>query len=516
MAKMSLYESIVNRVRGQQTIDVEEDVSEAINSSMTTELVQFLQDIRNNAKSRNDLIKEYDSMAFDSVVGSAIELIADDATQVDKTNNRVVWIEAKNKKEEKELNEFLKVIRMDDMVWSIAYNVIKYGECYLKTYYSECEPDSSVFKDDKILATKLGFLFEIVNDISTVSDLQMYGDTVGYAFTDERDKSIIYGTKDYIHFINDRGVHREEVSIEMNELDDNGKKKKQKFTVRFGTSFIEAARESFKILNLLENVLISVRFGRSALYRIFNIEVGGASRAETSKILREFKSKLSQTEQFNVKEGIYNSGNKPLPYGSNIYVSTRNNKGTTTIDTVGGDVDIKDIVDIEYYRNKLFAALKVPKAYLGSEEMMPGGIGNQSLTRMDIRYARTVKRCIKVIQQGVEDMIHFYGEVNGKDFGEFSVEMMTILSAEDTDYKDEFANDIQTAEAFKGLLTDSGIDVEQMIKIILDDILHMDKDTMDKLYPDKERIPDAVGSTETPPPGAATKLVTKGGSSNAK
>ena len=103
----------------------------------------------------------------------------------------------------------------------------------------------------------------------------------------------------------------------------------------------------------------------------------------------------------------YKSINNPAPLGQFVYVPTREGKGEITVSPVTQDVNIKDIVDIEYFRNKLFAALKIPKAYLGQEQDLPGGIGDSSLTRLDIRYSRTIKRIKSIISQGIKELCLF-------------------------------------------------------------------------------------------------------------
>ena len=368
---------------------------------------------------------------------------------------------------------------------------------FLKTYYSEFNEEGV----EETLHQKLGYHFEIVEDYTSVVDLQKYGDTVGYGEEELDDEGkptggyTVYSTKDYIHFINDRGANRQSLTLEIPDKECQGKTIKENYKVRYGTSYLETAREAYKIVDLIESIILSVRFGRSALYRLFKVEVGGASKAETAKILREFKQKLSQATSIDVKNNNFYSAKKPVPYGQNVYIPTRNGKGDVSHELVGGDVDIKELVDIEYFRNKLFAALKIPKAFLGFEEAMPGGIGNQSLTRIDIRYARTVKRVKKILKAGVKDMLEFYCRVNGKEnwIDLFDVEMAKITTADETDKRDEILTDIQLAESLKGLVADiDSLDKEALIKCIFSDILNMDD-----LY--KILFPDGITEVEVTP-----------------
>jgi hypothetical protein len=53
--------------------------------------------------------------------------------------------------------------------------------------------------------------------------------------------------------------------------------------------------------------------------------------------------------------------------------------------------------DVEYFRSKLFAALKVPKAYMGQEE----GVARAVLSSEDVRFARTVLRVQREVRNGL-------------------------------------------------------------------------------------------------------------------
>ena len=53
------------------------------------------------------------------------------------------------------------------------------------------------------------------------------------------------------------------------------------------------------------------------------------------------------------------------------YIPVRGNDTATKIDTAAG-LQYDGIQDVEYLRDKLFAALKVPKAFMGYDENTEG------------------------------------------------------------------------------------------------------------------------------------------------
>ena len=54
-----------------------------------------------------------------------------------------------------------------------------------------------------------------------------------------------------------------------------------------------------------------------------------------------------------------------------FYIPVRGNDTSTKIDTTKG-LDYDGITDIEYLKNRMLAALKIPKAFLGYDENLEG------------------------------------------------------------------------------------------------------------------------------------------------
>lgn len=473
---MKLFESLVMR-QEKPKILVDDEVSPVLNDAELRDLMDFISQIKQSAKNREDLYALYDRMANDSLVGSAIELICDDATQADTERNRAVWITGKEGFDDKEmvdtLNEYITATDIEEKLWSWCYNIVKDGGIKLKTYHDFFTKEDT----PKEIKEKLGYFFETVPNYLNVCDLQQYGDTIGYGVRKDSktEDMTIYPTDEYIHILMDRGHKREEVSIKIGDGTD-GEPIKEKYKIRWGTSYLENAKEAYLIIDLIENLIVAVRFGRSSLYRLFKIEVGGAGKGETARILNEFKRNLSGQESIDVKNNIYYGNKKPVPYAKNIYIPVRNGKGDVTQELVGGDYEVKDLVDLDYYLNKLFAALRVPKAYLGHEEALPGGLGDNSLTRMDIRYARMVQKYQNLVKSCVRAVIDFWCKYHGHEdwIDNYDVNMTKIITAVDNEKRESLQNSVALAESLKGLLVDMPVDQQDLTKYIVSRVLNLD------------------------------------------
>lgn len=471
---MSIFQNLNEAWRtfkyGSNEVKVDDSLPKSIQEANYQEIYQFINDIRRVNRSRSELKAELDEMAFDSIISSAMELLADDATQMDPIRDKSVWITSDDSDITQYLEEFLEAIDIEGNIWTYAFQVVKYGEMYLKTYHSEFEEG----KEPDELKDLRGYVYEREEDPTKISDLEKYGFTVGYAKVDDKKKSKLCPMEDYIHFINDRMGKREVVTLIY--LNDSQKEKKDDFKVRIGTSAFDSARQAWSMLSLIEMLILYVRFGKSAFYRMFKVEVGGASRNETMRILRETKAAFNVQDNLDVNNRTYSGVKKPLPHGENVYLPVRQGKGEVSVEEIGGTVDIKEIADLDYWRNKLFAALRMPKAYLGFEETQPGGLGNISLTRQDIRYARSVKVIKRVLKNGIIDMIDSHLKEVGKEewIGRFDVEMTKVMSAEVSDIEDDLMSNITLAEALKNLLEGSeGVDAAELMKVIIKEILDL-------------------------------------------
>jgi hypothetical protein len=88
------------------------------------------------------------------------------------------------------------------------------------------------------------------------------------------------------------------------------------------------------------------------------------------------------------------------------YIPVRGNDQSTKIDTVSG-MQWDGIQDVEYLRDKLFAALKVPKAFMGYDENTDG---KATLAAQDIRFARTIERIQRIMVSELTKiaLVHLY------------------------------------------------------------------------------------------------------------
>jgi hypothetical protein len=108
-----------------------------------------------------------------------------------------------------------------------------------------------------------------------------------------------------------------------------------------------------------------------------------------------------RTGDYNLK---YNLQNLIEDY----YMPVRGSDNGTSIDTLKG-LEYNMIDDINYLKNKLMAALQIPKAYLGYEEDTNG---KATLAAMDVRFAKTIERIQRVMISELTKIaiVHLYAQ----------------------------------------------------------------------------------------------------------
>lgn len=295
---------------------------------------------------------------------------------------------------------------------------------------------------------------ENISSGTNIWELVAKGKTI--AFMDVRKPNFFISPKNVVNFANQTGKYH--INFEVGPYNDSISNKDY-FTLRRGQSYLDNSIVAWQILSALEDILMLTRMTRSTLYRIFSVEVGGKGDTETKRILNELKNRIKSDETINIKEKIYNSEMRQIPLGDSIFIPTRNGIGNIDIKVVGGDVNLKDAIDLDYFKDKLFASLRIPKAFLGFSEDS-GGLINTSLTRMDIRYARTIKGIQNIASEGLKDLCLKYLEFTRpesvlRELPDFKIVFTSINTEEDNQRCETKQTQIETLnktlEAFENL-----------------------------------------------------------------
>lgn len=391
-------------------------------------LISKLRDINDGYKYK---YVEYDSMADDVVIQSALELYADDSTQLDARTQRVVAVESDNKRLQKDLTAFLDSINIESKIWQWSYDLSKYGDLYVKIHNEEDEYGNRKFR------------LEDIEDPSLIMDLWYEGERLAFAEEEEYENDGVQNRVElnllppnsFIHFMIKKSSKTDKLEIENidNIEAENGTPKVYKYSVVRGTSMIEGVRPIFRILRLLEDSLLAARIAKAEYVRVYNIEVGDDTPRKTTETVNRVKNLFDSKASFDISSGKYKANKNYRPIADPIFNPVRNGKGSVSHEDIGGEFEVKKIIDIDYFNNKLFAGLKIPKAYLGFEESLPGGLGDSTLNKLDIRYSRSIKRIQTPLCLGIKEICMNWLKSNNREvnYSDFKIILQSPSSAEE-------------------------------------------------------------------------------------
>lgn len=427
-----------------------------------------------------ETFQENEEMSKDSVIGSAMETIADDACQRDNKTGNVVDIDSDDESLKRFLYDFLDSnININDRIWTWAYEIVKHGDLKLRRreYYAGSENSGikQVYYEDvtnPYAVSRIEYMGNVLGYEDEDYLFDNYGESVGiggFADNKKKNKATFEKADDFVHFISSKLSRREKIRLNVRDKKTN---KIETVTCQrvTGTSILDNVRYIFRVINMLDNMLILSRVARSTQYNLVKVEVGNASPGKTQQILSDIRRRIEGSTKLKKGVGMQTSPS-PIPINSNVYLPTRDGKGDIQIESVGDSVDVRSITDIDYFKDKEFAALKVPKQYLGFDETINGAIGNNSLVKMDIRYARSVQRVQGILINGITALCRNYLRYRGRnsEVGNFKIRMCPLVTADDAGKIEEFANNMQALDSTAGTLETYGtyIDKAKWFKYLL-------------------------------------------------
>jgi len=324
---------------------------------------------------RTQLYSEYDAMDTDAIIASTLDILAEEST-LKNDMGEVLQIRSSDENIQKILyNLFYDVLNVEfNLNWWIR-NMCKYGDFFLKLEASEQYGVYNVIPFSAFnIERQEGFDENNPTAVRFRYDPDgLAADTYGYfrGPNQETGKDIFFDNYEIAHF---------RLLTDVNFLP-------------YGRSYLEPARKLFKQYTLMEDAMLVHRIVRAPEKRIFYMNVGGIPPNEIENFMQQAISKMKRTPYIDNQTGEYNLKYNMQNLMEDFYIPMRGNDTSTKIDTLGG-LQYDGITDVEYLRDKLFAALRVPKAFLGYDENLQG---KATLAAEDIRFGRTIEKVQRIM-----------------------------------------------------------------------------------------------------------------------
>ena len=323
---------------------------------------------------RREVFRDYDAMDNDPILASALDIYADECTLKNEFGD-VLLIQSDNSRVQEILeNLFYDVLNVEFNLWPWTRNLVKYGDFFLGLEVAEGKgivnvTPHSVYNTERLERT----------DPSNPH-------SVKFKITEDPNGKEEYENFEIAHF---------RLLADTNWLP-------------YGKSMIENGRRLWKQLSLMEDAMLIHRIMRAPEKRVFKIDIGNIPPTEVDNYMQRIINKMKKVPFIDRNTGDYNLKYNMQNLTEDFYLPVRGGDSGTSIDNLAG-LEYATIEDIDYLKNKLFAALKIPKAYLGYEENVNG---KATLAAEDVRFARTIERIQRTIISELSKIaiVHLYAQ----------------------------------------------------------------------------------------------------------
>lgn len=497
-------------------IDIDNEFYEALVEAGTSAAIDITQfdNFSQISQNRETLYQVLDTMAEDSIISAMLETYAEDATETND-QGQIVWAESSDANVAQYVEFLLNSLNVDKSIYKWVHSFIKYGDLYLRLYrqsdfqddlFDSDEEDKSKKKtslhekftnipnvnadeqaqlqeqvflkayaqDDKLVnyiddvpnpgemfeLTKFGKSYAYIkaNTTPTLSNQNEFDTTLNQVYRFNRRDVQIFNAVGFVHACLQDDTPRvpEQIQLYRNELDITGADTSPYvYTVRRGQSILYNAYKIWRQMMLLENALLLNRLTKSSILRVIEVEVADMPKERIGPHLQRIKSLIEQKASITDGNNMSEYTN-PGAMENNIYVPTHNGVGAINTQQIGGDVNVKDIADIDYFRNKFYGCMKIPKQFMGDTDDATGFNGGTSLSIVSSRYAKTIKRIQSAMCQALTDAVNILLIDRGLDtyVNKFSIHMQPPVTQEELDKRDNTSSKVQLSSDVMNMVSD--------------------------------------------------------------
>lgn len=353
---------------------------------------------------RIQLYSDYEAMDTDPIIASTLDILADEAT-LKNDMGEVLSIKSSDENIQRVLyNLYYDVLNIEFNLWSWTRNMCKYGDFFLKLEISE---EFGVY--NVLPYTVYNMVRYEGQDPTQPTKVIFSIDPDGLASSADPNY-IPKANKSIITLDNYEVAHFRLIS-DTNYLP-------------YGRSHIEPARKIYKQLTLMEDAMLIHRIMRAPEKRMFYVNVGSIPPNEVEQFMQKTINSIKKTPYVDPQTGEYNLRFNMMNMMEDFYLPVRGGDTSTRIETTKG-LEYDGTNDVEYLRDKMFAALKVPKAYFGYEKDLSG---KATLASEDIRFARSVERIQRILESELTKigLVHLYAQgFKGESLTNFEIKLTT-------------------------------------------------------------------------------------------
>ena len=334
---------------------------------------------------------DYEKMDEYPEIGAALDIYADDSTQY-HLDGSIIKVITEQTPVKDAINDFVNNTQLDKFLWDIVRNMCKYGDCFIENIVDMNNPDAGIQR------------LKILNPVYIYRREDRFGYLKGFrqevpGSTAETQQYVSMGKYDKKNTIDlDRN---QLIHFRLHTSDSN--------YYPYGKSICAPGVRAWKSLRMMEDAMLIYRLHRAPERRIFYIDTGTLPQSRVEMFMERVKAKFKKEKFFNNDSMNADERYNPLSAEEDFFIPVSQKTGQTKIETLPGAQNLGEIDDVRYFRDKVLAAMKIPKDFIVEKDKSPERKAN--LSQLDAKFAKAVMRVQRDVEVGLTELIKRHLEI---------------------------------------------------------------------------------------------------------
>ena len=321
-------------------------------------------------------------------LSSALDIYADNSVAGEESEEQRFAVDSEDDKIKEVLTDINKRTRIDQEIWPLTRDLCKYGDEF-----------------EEIVVNSAGLVVRLkaLPQDEMFRNEDQYGLLLEERAFEQKDKA----TKKVL-----AKFEPWQISHFRNRTSRKG---------QYGTSIFSPARRLFKQLQMMEDGMVVARLSRSHMRYVYMIDVGEMAPAEAEAHVESVKRRIKKKRRLNPITGKFDVVSNPMSAEEDMFVGVRNGS-PAGVKTLDGQNRLGMIKDVEYFQNKMFTVIKVPKSWLGLERDVNA---KATLSGQEIQFSRTIRRIQHVdLKNGLKKIYDIGLLLQGHDLTKVKYEIL--------------------------------------------------------------------------------------------
>lgn len=333
------------------------------------------------------MYREADLMDLFPEIGAALDIYMEEATYCGN-NNMMITVTSKSERIKSILEDLLyNRLSCNTIFPMITRSTVKYGNTYMLL---------NITDDNGIIGWTQLPVYEIQRFENGMDNPYSAGfKSVNNIDVDKQDstKFVWVGKNEYIPYRNWQIAH-------FRLLYDS-------LFLPYGVSLLNKARRHWRMLSMMEDMMLMYRLERSVERRVFKVNVAAIDDEDVPAYMDTIANNFKRTPVIDPMTGQLDLRRNIMSQMDDFFIPVRDPSEPNPIENLPAGQNMTAMDDIKFVQSKLCTALRVPLSFLNFTETTGDG---KNLAMLDVRFTRTVNRVqqMMIMELTKVCIIHLY------------------------------------------------------------------------------------------------------------